>query len=70
MDTVREALGRVLGSSGIDLRPDTPLAGVGIEPDGWVCLAWALRESGSLVDSDVPGVTSVADIQRLVSSRA
>lgn len=70
VDDVSKALSRVLGTTADALRSDTPVAGLGLDPDGWVGLAWALSETGTLRDADVPSLRTVEDIRQAMGTRA
>lgn len=70
VDVVSASLERVVGVFDVRPRPDTPLPGVGIDPDAWVCLAWALSEVVSVRDADIPHLRTVGDLHRHAESRA
>lgn len=70
VDEVGVALSRVIGETVLDIRSDTPLDRLGIGPDTWVCVAWALADSYILSDADIPGMRTVQDVRRVIGARA
>jgi large subunit ribosomal protein L32 len=65
VDDLSAILTRVLGEHAAHLRTDTPLRSLGLDPEGWVCLSWAL--DGRIGDVDLDSVETVGDLRRVIA---
>jgi hypothetical protein len=65
VDEFTACLSRVMGAPSVHARSDTPLRTLGLDPDGWVCLSWAL--GGRIRDVDVAKLATVGDLRRVVA---